>query len=235
MPLLPLRALPRVFVPGASATDLIELPQSEVDKFRKVLRLSAGAHIAVLPNDGSVIRCEFTGRDAKPIEVEWPDVEPELKLTVAQALPKGDKLDEIVRACSEIGVEHFILFPSERTIVQWDEKKVQSRLQRLAVIAREAAEVSFRTKMPTVEHMASLGAVLKSMPDAAVLSESDQEFKRLKPSPERVGTHWRSWRYFGSPCIARRPCWPGGGRNSIVRLADFASGTDQTSHRWQGD
>ncbi len=181
---LPLRALPRVFVPGTSSTDLIELPQSEVDKLRKVLRLTAGAQIAVLPNDGSVIRCEFTGRDAKPIEVEWPDVEPELKLTVAQSLPKGDKLDEIVRACSEIGVVHFILFPSERTIVQWDEKKVQSRLQRLAIIAREAAEVSFRAKMPTVEHMTSLGAVLKAKPDAVVLSESDQEFKRLNPSPE---------------------------------------------------
>jgi 16S rRNA (uracil1498-N3)-methyltransferase len=179
---LPLRALPRVFIPGVSAEDLIELPSNEVDKLRKVLRLSAGAQIAVLPNDGSMIRCEFTGRDAKPVEIEWPAVEADLQLIVAQALPKGDKLDEIVRACTEIGVSKFILFPSERTVVQWDSKKVTDRLNRLATIAREAAEVSFRTKLPAIEYLNSLQEVLTQAPNPTVLSEVEDESKVLRRS-----------------------------------------------------
>ncbi|MBC8065928.1 MAG: 16S rRNA (uracil(1498)-N(3))-methyltransferase, partial [Chlorobia bacterium] len=174
-----IRALPRVFVPGARSDDLIELPQHEVDKLRKVLRLGAGAQIAILPNDGSVIRCEFTGRDAKPIEIEWPSVEPEVRLIIAQALPKGDKLDEIVRACTEIGVSHFILFQSERSIVQWDAKKVQDKSKRLLTIAMEAAEVSFRTKLPTIEYLPTLKIVLEAHPDAVVLSEAEGEGKTL--------------------------------------------------------
>lgn len=179
---LPLRALPRVFVPGATPDDLIELPSQEIDKLRKVLRLGAGAEIAVLPNDGSVIRCEFTGRDAKPLETERPSVEAEIDLTIAQALPKGDKLDEIVRACTEIGVSKFLVFPSERTIVQWDAKKTVDRLTRLQTIAREAAEVSFRTRLPSVEYLPSLKAVLEAHPDAQVLSEVEQESQVLKPA-----------------------------------------------------
>jgi 16S rRNA (uracil1498-N3)-methyltransferase len=181
---LPLRALPRVFIPGALPEGLIELPSSEVDKLRKVLRLNAGAQIAVLPNDGSIIRCEFLGRQAKPLEVDRPEVEAAISLTIAQALPKGDKLDEIVRACTEIGVAKFLVFPSERTIVQWDAKKTVDRLHRLHVIAREAAEVSFRTRLPVVEYLPSLKAVLEAHPDAQVLSEVEREDRVLKPAKE---------------------------------------------------
>ena len=176
---LPLRALPRVFVPGASSEELIELPKEEIDKLRKVLRLSGGAQIAVLPNDGSIIRCEFTGRDAIPIQVEHPNVEAQFKLTVAQSLPKGDKLDEIVRACTELGVVKFLLFPSERTIVKWDQKKVADRLVRIQAIAREAAEVSFRTILPTFEYLPSLRELLMQNPRATVLSEIQDESKTL--------------------------------------------------------
>ncbi len=183
-----LRSLPRVFVPGASSEGPIELPSEEVDKLRKVLRLSAGAEIAVLPDDGSLIRCRFGGRDAVPLEVCWPQTESSLRLTVAQALPKGDKLDEIVRACTEIGVARFVLFPSDRTVVKWDDRKTADRLRRLAVIAREACEVSFRTRLPKFETAANLDAVLENLPESVVLSESEQALEPLRrPSALVVG------------------------------------------------
>lgn len=184
--MIPLRSLPRVFVPGALAEGPIELPKEEVDKIRKVLRLSAGAEIAVLPNDGSLIRAEFRNHEALPKEVFWPGSEANLRLTVAQALPKGDKLDEIVRACTEIGVAHFVLFPSERTVVRWDERKTMDRLSRLQTIAREAAEVSFRTILPTFELAKDLTGVLKTRPDAVVLSEVEGLSPKLTASGEAM-------------------------------------------------
>lgn len=183
MKLIPLRALPRVFVEGAEADGEIELPKEELDKLRKVLRLSPGAQIAVLPNDGSLIRCELKVHTAMPLEVVYPETEPSLKLTLAQALPKGDKLDEIIRACTEIGVSRFILFPSERTVVKWDEKKTRDRLHRLQVIAKEACEVSFRTRLPAIELSKDLADVLKREPEAIVLSEVEG----VAPSLMRTG------------------------------------------------
>jgi 16S rRNA (uracil1498-N3)-methyltransferase len=175
-----------VFVPGADPSGEIELPKEELDKLRKVLRLAPGDQIAVLPNDGTLIRCELQAKSAIPLESHTPDTEPKLALTVAQALPKGDKLDEIVRACTEIGAVRFILFSSERTVVRWDEKKTRERLHRLEIIAREAAEVSFRTRLPRFHLATNLADVLKQEPEAVVLSESETAIGTLQPMSEKM-------------------------------------------------
>jgi len=177
----PLRSLPRFFLPGASPAGEIELPKDEIDKIRKVLRLSAGAEIAILPNDGTLIRCEFQNHFAIPREVVRPDTEARLRLTIAQALPKGDKIDEIIRAGTELGVSRFILFPSERTVVRWDEKKTADRLNRLRTIARESSEVSFRTVLPEITPARDLKDVLTQFPDCIVLSEVEGLSPRLEP------------------------------------------------------
>lgn len=169
---LPLRALPRVFLPGIDvAAECFELPKEEVEKFRKVLRLGEGDQIAVLPNDGSLIRCEFRGRQAWPLNTEYPNSEPKFKLTLAQAFPKSDRLETILRMGTELGVHRFLLFPAERSIVRWDADKLKEKSRRFESIIREAAEQSFRSILPKLEVGASLKAVLASEPEAVVLSE----------------------------------------------------------------
>lgn len=182
----PLRSLPRVFVPGAAPDGPIELPPDEVDKLRKVLRLPEGSQIAVLPNDGTIVRCEFRARQACPLAVERPDTEARRQLTIAQALPKADKLDIIVRQCTEIGVARFLLFAAERSVVQWDANKLRDKQRRLEAIAREAAEQCYRTVLPTIAFAASLAAVLKQEPEAVVLSEAEGVARRFKPSGDRL-------------------------------------------------
>ena len=179
-----LRSLPRAFVPGANLEEPFELPSEELDKFRKVLRMGTGDQIAVLPNDGSLIVCRLEGRRAVPEGVFQPETEATFRLTIAQALPKGDKLDEIVRCCTEIGVAGFLLFPSERSVVRWDADKLAARLKRLEAIARESAEVSFRTRLPEFAVAADLRDVLKRVPDAVVLSESEALSGGLSPRGE---------------------------------------------------
>lgn len=169
----PIRSLPRVFVEGADASRPIPLPKAEIDKLRRVLRLAQGAHLAVLPGDGTLIRCELRGPEAHPIEQSAPDTESPRRLTIVQALPKGDRLDAIVRSCTEIGVAAFALFPSDRSVVKWDEAKLQGRLERYRTIAREAAEQSFRTRVPEIAYEPNLQSVLERYPDALVLSEME--------------------------------------------------------------
>lgn len=181
-----LRALPRVFVEGALLDAEIELPPEETLKIRKVLRLGEGSQIAVLPNDGSLLVCTFNGRNAEPLEQFWPDSEAETRVTIAQSLPKGDKLEEIIRACTELGVARFVLFNSDRTVVQWDEKKVIDRIRRLNTIAREACEMSFRTRLPEIEWVRGLREVLALEPKALVLSEKEGVQRKLAVGAHRV-------------------------------------------------
>lgn len=178
-----LRALPRLFVVGFDAQGPQELPREELDKLRKVLRLETGAIIAVLPNDGSVVRCRLEGRTAVPLAVERPDTESPIRLTLAQALPKGDKLDEVIRMGTELGVARFVLFPSERTVVRWDARKFDDRLRRVQAIAREAAEVAFRTRLPEFGVADGLEELLRQEPGAWVMSETEHVSRTVADLP----------------------------------------------------
>lgn len=183
---LPLRALPRIFIPEADPSSEIEIPKDEWEKLRKVLRLNPGDQVAILPNNGTLIRCELLVKEARPLEVLEPDTEPKLHLTLAQALPKGDKLDEIIRSCTEIGVSRFLLFSSDRTVVRWDEKKTLDRIHRLQAITREAAEVCYRTRLPVIHLASNLKEVLTNEPDAIVLSEVEGVSEPLRPKGEKM-------------------------------------------------
>ena len=185
-PAAPLRSLPRAFVSGVpdELPPLILLPEEDYSKFHKVLRMKSGDEVVVLPGDGRVVRARLSGRGVEPIEVLRPETESRVRLTLCLAMPKNDKLDESVRMGTELGVAYFVAFPSERTVVRWDDKKREHRLRRLRAIAREAAEVSFRTHLPKIGLAESLADVLAQYPRAQVLSEVEGVARELKKGDE---------------------------------------------------
>ncbi len=168
----PLRSLPRIFVPGVTIElGLMELPEAELHKLRHVLRLGTGASFLVLPGDGSMWLGQLSGRDANILE-RCPDPPSAARsVRLAIGLPKPESLEEVVRMGTELGVDHFTIFTARRSVPKWDEKKWAARLTRLATIAREAAEVCFRGKLPTFQVLGSLKETLSAYPDAIVLSE----------------------------------------------------------------
>ncbi|MNM10123.1 Ribosomal RNA small subunit methyltransferase E [compost metagenome] len=88
--------------------------------------------------------------------------EPKAKITVAQSLPKGDKMEIVIQKCTEIGAAAFVPFLSERTIVQYDERKEGKRLERWRKIAKEAAEQAHRNIVPEISAPLSWKELLKS-------------------------------------------------------------------------
>lgn len=177
----PLRSLPRAFVSGIpdDPTSIL-LPDEEYSKFYKVLRMKSGDEVALLPGDGRILRCRLEGHNAVPTETLRPDTEARVHLTLCLAMSKNETLDESVRMGSELGVAQFVVFPSERTVVKWDDKKREARLRRLRAIAREAAEVSFRTHLPKIALRDSLAEVLAEFDGAQVLSEVEGTAGRLE-------------------------------------------------------
>src|SRR5690606_14303403 len=110
--------------------EVIDLPAEEYKKFSNVLRLKSGYKVVILPNDGRAVLCSFHGKTVVPIETELPDTNSPLELTLALGIPKPDSLEIAVRMASEIGVSHFCLFQSDRTVVKWDDDKWNKRLKR---------------------------------------------------------------------------------------------------------
>ena len=176
-----------MFLPGLDTEqESFELPKDEVDKLRKVLRLPEGSPIAVLPNDGRLIRCEFRDKRAWPVAVELPDSEPKQEIWLAQALPKGDRIDTILRMSTELGVSGFALFPADRSIARWDRDKLPDKKRRFETLVREAAEQSFRARLPHIDFLEGLGAVFERWPDAIVLSEREDVVRTLPVGVEKA-------------------------------------------------
>lgn len=95
--------------------------------------------------------------------VEWIKAETEIpvRVTIANGLPKGDKLELVIQKGTELGAESFIPFNAARSIVKWDEKKGKKKVERWNKIAKEAAEQSHRSMVPNVEEPATLATLLE--------------------------------------------------------------------------
>lgn len=79
-----------------------------------------------------------------------------ITLTLIQGLPKQEKLEFIVDACSELGVSNIIPCEMKNSIVKFDDKKKIQKIERLKKIAKSACEQSKRGKIVNINDIASL-------------------------------------------------------------------------------
>ncbi len=152
--------LHRFFVDLAEmAGDRFALPAAIERQVRAVLRLRDGDRLVLLPGDGTQAICRLEGGECVVEERRSAVGEPSHRLTVVQALLKGDALEQVVQHATEVGVAAFRLVVTERCILR---DLPERRLERLRTIAREAAEQSERGIVPEVTAPVPLGDALAS-------------------------------------------------------------------------
>jgi 16S rRNA (uracil1498-N3)-methyltransferase len=148
----------RFFVPpGTLGSERLAIPEAIRHQVEYVLRLSDGDELVLLEGDGFETRCRLVAGRLQPLERREVTSEPGHRLTVSQALLKGDRLEQVVRHGTEIGVARFRLIVTQRVIAR---ELSPRKLERLRTIAREAAEQSERGVVPPVEPPLPLEAVL---------------------------------------------------------------------------
>ena len=137
----------------------------------RVLRLREGTAVRLFDGSGreAEARILSTGEEAVTCEAglaeerafEGP------RVVLVQAMPKGSKLESIVRMATELGVAEIHLASSGRTVAQPDDKRATKRAERLARIAVEAARQAGRTHVPAILPPAELMDVAARAPSAA--------------------------------------------------------------------
>lgn len=147
----------RVFVAELRAGKLT-LAGGEAQHLLQVLRLGPGARVRAF--DGRGLEADGTVSEADALRVTLTlgaprpsEVEAALAVTLAVALLKGDKLSEVVRRGTELGVVRFIPFLSERCDVR---ELSPTKLARLRRVAQEAAKQSGRSVVPSVAEAVKL-------------------------------------------------------------------------------
>ena len=158
----------RFFVsPTQMAEDHFVITGKDAFHLHRVLRLGVGDVIIIAAQDGRTYRGRLVFVDAKraegKIEEEIEEKrEPQTKMTLLQALPKGDKMDQIVRQGTELGLYRIIPVGTERTIVRYGEEKGRKKRSRWQKIAEEASKQAKRSLIPQVKPPKSLKEALLS-------------------------------------------------------------------------
>jgi 16S rRNA (uracil1498-N3)-methyltransferase len=143
--------LPREARPG----DVIRISGKDHHYLTRVLRLREGSRLWGTDGRGNSWRLKAVavGADFLLLEPEARRSRPEagLHLTLLQCLPKGRKMDTIVRQATEAGVRRLVPVTSERTIVRLEEpEKRRHHLERWQRIAREALQQSGAPRLPEI-------------------------------------------------------------------------------------
>lgn len=135
---------------GAAGGDEIALTADEAHHLTTVLRLSAGASVEVADGVGGHAEAVLAGRALRLRDAPRREQRREPRIVVAQALPKGRKLDEVVRQVTELGVDGIVPVAAERSVTRLTGPKAERAVARWASVARAACEQARRTFRPTI-------------------------------------------------------------------------------------
>ena len=146
----------RFFAPGLDPGDeTVLLPRDEGEHLTRVLRLGVGDTVAVFDGRGhewiakiaSVLR-----RDVRVQLVSRADAaaEPEVAITVAQAVLKGDKMDDVIRDAVMLGVAAIQPIVTKRTETTVAALLKGARLERWRRVALASVKQSRRAVLPDI-------------------------------------------------------------------------------------
>ncbi|MFA6078339.1 MAG: 16S rRNA (uracil(1498)-N(3))-methyltransferase [Candidatus Omnitrophota bacterium] len=146
----------RFYVPKESIEGRrIVIHGKEAHHILDVMRLKVMDKVVTFDGTGKEYSGIIREADARSLVVEITDTrmllsDKKVSITLIQAIPKKEKMDYIIEKGTELGVDVIMPVISERTIVDWDEKKKASSVDRWKRIALEASKQCGRADIPEI-------------------------------------------------------------------------------------
>ncbi|MDO4432422.1 MAG: 16S rRNA (uracil(1498)-N(3))-methyltransferase [Aerococcaceae bacterium] len=155
----------RYFVSEYAPT--IELSKEDSHHLLNVMRAKIGTQVIVVAGNQPYLATLVDTQTAILALTEPFAQESELpvQVTIACGLSKNDKIETIVQKATECGMNAFIPVVMQRDVVKWDAKKATQRTERLAKIAKEAAEQSHRVAVPHIHDLHAFKQLLSAAQD----------------------------------------------------------------------
>jgi 16S rRNA (uracil1498-N3)-methyltransferase len=153
----------------------VRLSAEESAHLTRVLRLRPGARVLVFDGRGAQYlgELETATKQAVTIALLEPSPaapEPRIRLTLAQAVLKGDKMDAIIRDATMMGVSAIVPLVTDRTVVPRAAAEQARVLERWHRVAVASAKQCGRAVVPTIETPRDM---------ATLLTDSDPACLRL--------------------------------------------------------
>ncbi|MEC4014794.1 16S rRNA (uracil(1498)-N(3))-methyltransferase [Streptomyces sp. H27-D2] len=168
---------------GARPGRLVTLDGQEGRHAVAVRRLRVGEEIVLTDGAGTGAYgtvAAVEGKDRLDVAVAElrTQAPPNPRITVVQALPKGDRGELAVETMTETGVDAVVPWAAARCVTQWKGERGLKALGKWRATAREAGKQSRRLRFPDVTDLMStrqVARLLASASFAAVLHEEGSE------------------------------------------------------------
>ena len=119
-----------------------ELDDGDAHHLFRVLRLRDGEVVTVTDGAGSWRPCVVSGGEMVPDGEVRVEPASSQALTIAWAIPKGERPEWIVQKLAELGVDRILLLHTARSVVRWDGTRAERHLAKLRKVAVEAVQQS---------------------------------------------------------------------------------------------
>ncbi len=154
----------------------------QVHHLKDVLRFKLGESAVIFDDKGNVYSVKLERISEKQAEFRVQEKKSgvnnlrQIRITIACAIPKKSKIDDIIDRATQLGVDRIIPLMSQRVIVRLEPAKGAQRQKRWEKIALSASKQSQRNTVPDVDPVT----------DFSVLIGKSQEFD-LKLIPNLMG------------------------------------------------
>jgi 16S rRNA (uracil1498-N3)-methyltransferase len=168
--------MPRVFVPSERLVgEQVVLDGEPHRHLAKVLRLQPGDALQVFDGGGTEIEARVLAVGPRTIELALGPrravaLAP-VRITLLQAVPKGERMDLIVQKATELGVAAIVPVLAGRSVA----KPGAGRARRWQTIAQEAARQSGRADVPEVSDPLPLADAVAAAPEGTRLVLWEEE------------------------------------------------------------
>ena len=131
----------------------------------KVLRMQPGDKLQIVSDNGVSALAEVASITESTVTVRCLEKlaeshEPAVKITLAQGLAKGEKMDFIIQKAVELGAYSIVPVAMEHSVVRLDGAKADKKVERWQKIAEAAAKQSKRDIIPQVQDVQTVKEML---------------------------------------------------------------------------
>lgn len=155
----------RIHVPGPVASGAhVALPPKAAAHVARVLRMGPGDALVVFDGSGNQFhaRIDDVRRQDVRIQVlavaDAADLESPLRITLAQGIARGEKMDWILQKATELGVAQIVPLFTDRTQVRLDKAREDRRMEHWHGVIASACEQCGRSRLPLLHAPLGLAA-----------------------------------------------------------------------------
>ena len=159
--------IPRIYSPDALENKITcELGADNLKYLKQVMRLKQGDKINIFDGFGREFEAVIKSYSTKTVFIELGKIIPtaikEIRITLAQAIPKAGKMDTIVKSAAELGADVIIPFDAARSVGRIADEKSSLKVARWQKIAGEAARSSHSSHIAKVSKVSFFTDMLTS-------------------------------------------------------------------------